>query len=534
MKDEFGGEIIATAGGQAPKVDEFGSPIIQAAKATPDPSMVQQLGNALKSGGKMALSAMDYISHIGQPQWAKDLVQSIATDPKNAPQNPQQVAQKPSFLEAMGSVMPGQGMPTPPAGMDMRPLAATGVDQATSPSTYLSAGLSGLSKIPALARLAQAAGTVPGSAATAIGSKLTHIPGEALAEASTAAGRAGLKAAAEGAGPAGSKLADDLSAFSKNMPEKQIVDQALKQSGKVNIQTAINALEKAKADIPTSSGIIGPEGNAAIKKIDDMIARLKVNKTGPAAPGQAFKQNFNADEYRQIRQIIDEGVNWNEPGAKIYSDAAMKARTAMKNALIQAAPPEYANAMKSWHDKLDLASEMKSLIGKEEGARQDIRAGSFLKQTANEPANGPRRQLLDQFDKASGGTHLADSDLRKLAAEFGPTGKPSFMPRVSPFQGIGEAGAGAALATYGHPILGPIAATTGIAGSAPGVAVRAIQAANTIPAITSALGKNASFALAAAQRLAAARSQNEADFYSTKLKNFGLNEDQIKTLAQGK
>ncbi len=448
------------------------------------------VGGLAKSAGLGALKGIDWLSHLGQPQAAKDLVQAIANDPRNAPQNPEQVGKKPSFLEAMGSVMPGQGMPTLPAGADVRPAAAAAVDMATSPSTYVAPALGYLSKIPAVAAALARAGKLPEMAATGIGEKLTHIPGEALSEASTASGRAGLATAAQGAGPAGAKLADAVSDFTKDMPEKAIVNKALQGANKVSIQPAIDALKKAKADIPTASGIQGPEGDAAIKKIDDMVARLKVNKAGPAAPGQAFKQNFDADEYRQIRQIIDEGVNWNEPGAKLYSEAAMKARTAMKDALIKAAPPEYADAMKSWHDKLDLVSELKSLIGKEEGARQDIRAGSFLKQTAKEPEGGPRRALLAQFDAASGGKHLEESDLRKLAEEFGPEGKPSWMPRVSPFQGIGEAGAGAALATYGHPILGPIAAATGIAGSSPAVAARAIQASRIPPYLLRAMAQH--------------------------------------------
>lgn len=527
MKDEFGGEIVTIA--RAPTVDEFGSPITQA--APPDPSMVQQIGNALKSGGSAALKAMDVISHLGQPQWAKDLVQSIATDPKNAPPNPQQVAQKPSFLEAMGSVMPGQGMPTPPAGMDMRPLAAAGVDQATSPSTYLSAGLSGLSKIPALAKLAQAAGRVPGAAATAIGSKLTHIPGEALAEASTAAGRAGLADAAKAAPMAGEQLADHIGKLGGTPQEIAVTKSAVKQMGPIDLQPAIDAMEKAK--IQPQAGVLLPEDAAANAKIQAKIDALKQSNG-----------RVSGVEAKALNERIGKKVSFDDPHAEVVNAAGAAGYKALAKELEAAATragrADYAPAMKSMSGKFDLQSELQDMIGKEEGARQDVRAANFLQSVWKTDAKGnplpgavTKQNLLAKLDKTTGSDWLAQSKKLSLAKEFGPTGTPSLTPKVSPFQALGEAASGAALAHYGHPAIAAAAFAGGVAGSSPALAVRAIQAANTLPAITSALGRNASVALAAAQRLAAARSQNEADFYSTKLQNFGLNQDQIKTLSQG-
>lgn len=447
-------------------MDEFGGEIVHDSQS----SVLNKVGNVLKSAGLGALKFVDWASHLGQPQVAKDLVQAIATDTKSAPQNPEQAGRKPGFLESMGQVMPGQGIPTMPPGLDIRPAASTAVDMATSPSTYLSLGLSGVSKIPWMASMLSKAGKAPEMAAAALGSKLTHIPGEALSEASTAAGRAGMATAAQGAGGAGSKLADALANFEKTMPERAIVDKALKAAGPIEMQSAIDALETAKSGIPTKSGITSQSGDLVISKIEDMIGRLK--KGGP---------KLDAEEYRKVRQLLDEDIDWNQTWAKPYSEALAKARTAMKNEMISATPPEYADAMKSWHDKIDLADEMKSLMGKEEGARQDIRAGSFLNQTAKEAKGGPRRALLERFDQAAGSKFLDEGELRKLALEFGPEGAPSWMPQQHPVTMMGEAAAAAGLGHFsGHPALAALAPFA-VAGSSPALAARAINASRLPP-----------------------------------------------------
>jgi hypothetical protein len=362
------------------------------------------------------------------------------------------------------------------------------------PSTW--AG--GVGEIPAVKNAVTAASDMAraGSvkSAAAIGEKLTNgIPAQALEVASTGPGRASLAASAANAGPAGSNLADAVANFTKKMPEEAIVNQALAKTGKIDIQPAIDAFEKAKLDIPTKSGITGPQGDAALKAINDMISRLKTSKSGQALGG-----TFDADEYRQIRQIIDEGIDFDQPGYKAYSDAAMKARTAMKDALIKAAPPEYADAMKSWHDKLNLVDEIKSRIGQEEGVGQDIRAGSFLNQVANEAEGGPRRKLLQQFDEAGGHQFLKDSDTRKLALKFGEKGVPSWMPKITPVQGMSEAAGAAGLGYFGHPVLSGILGSAAVAGSMPAVAARAINAARLPPWLLAQAAKYGPAASAAA------------------------------------
>lgn len=375
-----------------------------------------------------------------------------------------------------GAVMPKEAQKAVVAGAGQ---------MASDPLSYAGA----VSKIPMLAdALSHGAEAVP-SVTASIGEKLTHVPAEALTEASTASGRAELQQAAQGIGKSGSDLADAVSSFSKNTPQKQIVDQALEKTPAINLQPAIDALQTAKDNIPTSSGIKMGADQAAMDKIQETIDNLKVNKSGSAQPGQAFKQNFDADEYRQIRGKLDDLVDWNQPWAKPVSEAVLQARTAMKNSLLAAAPPEYADAMKDWHDQIDLTDELKDFIGKSEGARQDVRAGSFLKQAAAEPDGGPRQALLAKFDAANGTDFLGQAKKAAMATGTGfKNGVPQLMPNISPMTGLSEAGAGAGFGAMAHhPVFGSLIGAGAVAGSSPAVAARAVALSKLPPAIAAFL-----------------------------------------------
>ncbi len=610
-------------------------------------SILKKTGEVLKKGGLAALHALDWVSHIGQPQAAKDLVQRIQSSPADAPQNPQQAAQVPSWAEAMGSVMPGQAMPTLPPGADYRPAVAATVDAATSPMTYATLGISAASKVPVLAAAMRAAGRAPEAGATALASKLTRIPGEALSAASTPTGRAGLAAAAQGAGGRGARLADALVNFEKNMPEAAVVEDAIAKMPKVSLENTIDVLRASK--VPEREGVrLLPHEIAANKKIDTYIESLlgdnpsaaqvaaadlaggatqagksaaeksaragalrsaaenegayaksgsktasdqigtaerlaskqqgergfyswenpetvanakvaaeraqesAITADARAAAGSIAKEDAEAAQhvadlaakrhaiadaayqlsqgksleevgaslikshglkgealkdalaaarerssvkvapvnhdispqsFRAIRKGLDVNIDFSDESAGIVNKALKSARLQMKNDLLaSASSQEYADAMKAWSDKLDLAQEVKSLIGKEEGARQDIRASSMLKTAAKEAKGGPRRALLERFDKAAGQKFLEEADIEKQALEFGPEGRPSWMPNVSPLTGLGELAAGAGFGHYsGHPLLAALASAGAVAGSSPAIAARGLIPASRIP-----------------------------------------------------
>lgn len=277
-------------------------------------------------------------------------------------------------------------------------------------------------------RILKAFGRGGQKAGIAMGAKSTGASRKAVEEASTKSGRIGQEFAHASRGTHGERFADDLDNLEMNLPEKAEIDLALKSTPKVSLQPVIEALEGAKNKIPVE-GIVSEAGEKAIAKIDDMISRLKVTKAGTRAEqGQAFRNNFSGESYRRIRQILDEGIDWREPWANLYSSALKDARGAAKNELIKSAPPSYAPAMKKWHEKIELGEEMKAMIGKEDGARQDIRAGAFLNQAAKSAPGSPQRKLLKKFEEYTGTKHTDEAEKAMRAREFGPEGKPEFTP----------------------------------------------------------------------------------------------------------
>lgn len=286
--------------------------------------------------------------------------------------------------------------------------------------------------------------------AAVVGSAATGKTVKALKTASTKEGGKAIIEAGKDAGSAGIKFADRLASFEKNLPERGQVEAALKVAKPLDIRPVIDVLEKAKSEIPTKSGFTTGARDAAISKIDGLIERLKVNKGGKAKPGQAFKTKFDAEEYRQIRQILDEDIDFSEPWAKPFGDALYQARTEMKNALIDASPKEYAKAMESWHKKLDVIGEIKKKIGKAQGVTQEERAGGVLRKAAGEEPGSegsPLRNLVSEFDQAAGTENLSQADLAEMADEFtkrgeggkilnpNQIGKPSKVPNVYALSG---------------------------------------------------------------------------------------------------
>ncbi len=151
------------------------------------------------------------------------------------------------------------------------------------------------------------------------------------------------------------------------------------------------------------------------------------NKVG----NNSFTPNFtmSARDYKRLREALDRDIDFDTPEGQALDNALKGPRALMKDELTKAVPGEYADLMKTWAEKLSVKDEIKDLIGKHEGARQDIRATNFLKAAIKEGPGGPRYELLKKFEKSAGGNFADEAKNAALGFEFGPDGIPPWFPK---------------------------------------------------------------------------------------------------------
>ncbi len=211
------------------------------------------------------------------------------------------------------------------------------------------------------------------------------------------------------------KMVDNLDDY---LPEKQIVDQALKVMPSVNVANTIRILEGTK-----TGGVLSSSRNTNTKIagiIDDLKAAADADGNIPA---QAF---------REIRKEIDSeaGDAFGKESNK-YITALKMARHQMADDLTQTAKAsgneEYASAMASMANKLRKADDLKSFLGKSAQTREQ-RAESFVS-TLFGKNKDERRKAVEAMGEIFGQDFLQESKLAHLAAELGDGGKPSILPR---------------------------------------------------------------------------------------------------------
>ncbi len=160
--------------------------------------------------------------------------------------------------------------------------------------------------------------------------------------------------------------------------------------------------------------------------------RVVLEKGRNTVGNNSFTANFEmpARDYKRLREALDRDIDFDTPEGQALDRALKGPRSVMKDQLIAHVPGDYLGTMQKWADKLSVRDELKDLIGKHEGARQDIRATNFLKAAAKEGPGGPRYELLKRFEKEAGGGGFADeAHNANLGFEFSPEGVPPLLPK---------------------------------------------------------------------------------------------------------
>ena len=331
------------------------------------------------------------------------------------------------------------------------------------------------------------AGKAIGSGLKAIGTKgnqmlgrlaqeLSGVSEEALRKVGTGFGKGAkeLKAAAGTQKQIGEKLLDALDNFDQYLPEKQIIDDAVKNMPPVNVTNTLKTLEDAK-----TTGML-----SGTKKINEEIEQLVNEISGLANQDGTIPAEMFIELRREIDDIIGDqfGKSTNK-----YILAAKKARYQMAQDLVDAAKSsgndEYVTAMKSFSDKLKLVDDLKGYVGKSAQVR-DRRIEQFIS-TLFGKNKSDRQRVVDGLGKIFGEDFLQESKLASLAAELGETGTAGLLPR----QFTGRSVLGPALAGGSFSAgLGP-AALVPLALSSPRGAAMSLAGADALGKGLSATGR---------------------------------------------
>lgn len=318
-----------------------------------------------------------------------------------------------------------------------------------------------------IGKIAKGASKIGNKTLGRLASELSGVSEETLRKVGTGFGKGAkeLKNAAGSQKQIGEKLLDALDNFDQYLPEKQIVDDAIKNIPDVNISNTINKLNSSKA-----TGHL--KGTQQInKEIDDLVGEL----SSIADPNG----NIPAQKFIEVRREIDDiiGDQFGKSTDK-FIGAAKQARYQMAQDLIEAAKQsgneEYVSAMKSFSDKLKLADELKGYVGKSSQVR-DKRIESFIS-TLFGKNKSDRQRVVQGLGEIFGKDFLNESKLASMAAELGDEGVAGLLPR----QFTGRSALGAALSVGGAGIgLGP-ASVIPAALSSPRIAAGSLATSDVI------------------------------------------------------
>ncbi len=158
-----------------------------------------------------------------------------------------------------------------------------------------------------VAKMTQEAAKIPGEVARTVGNVTTGISKEALSKGATDAGRTAMRTAAEAQPSSGARFTEGLKNFSRSMPEKHQVNEALNKAGDIDIRPVLEAFEKSK--IPT----MGPMHSATpgIIKTNNAIENYARAIRGDLpTPAQIAEMDFGGNLAKANAAIADPKSVW--------------------------------------------------------------------------------------------------------------------------------------------------------------------------------------------------------------------------------
>lgn len=270
---------------------------------------------------------------------------------------------------------------------------------------------------------AQKISNLPNKAAGKLAQELSSVSEEALRMATTKEGRAALKANAGKEYEIGQRLVNMLDNPKEFAPNKELIDNALKGMGDVNITPVIKALEDAKISRP--SGKMWAHEKVANDAIQQDINDLLGKNKSTVLPAQEA-----LDLRRGMDDVIDH--NGNQKQLDIVNKAKLKARKAMKEVLESKAAEtgnhEYVQGMSELHKQFEARDRLMRFLGKNKAAQED-RAESFISNMWGKNRKN-RQKVMQDIGEAFGKDFLEESKLANLASQLGPEGEATWFSRA--------------------------------------------------------------------------------------------------------
>ncbi len=309
--------------------------------------------------GRVLAAGLDEFSHFLQPQKAKDFVKDIEN-----------------------THVPG-GLNVP---------AAMVADVVTSPMSY----------IGGLGSLLKKGGEKLVPATTKLFSMASRVSPEALTEASTAAGRQGLKDVAEKADDMGPSLSKTFQDFEKNQPEHAQVEKILTESKPVDIRGTLKAFDEAKSKSFGPMGANTPGRIALNEKIEGY--KRAISGSLPSEE-EIAKMDFagNLDKAREA--LADPQSKWG-----VLKDISDKAKDAAKKSV--------STANKAGENLAQSTGKVSDIRGKT-ATGEAVETGDLIQALDNAKADAEAAQVAydDAQAKVAVG-QLTAQDAAKAKAEL--------------------------------------------------------------------------------------------------------------------
>lgn len=258
----------------------------------------------------------------------------------------------------------------------------------------------------------------------------------------------------------------------------------------LHVADAANEVSQGKPLEDVARGLVdryGLEGNQLSQVLNKGRQFVANNSFTPAA----ISPKVSALDFKRLREALDKDIDFNDPGYQSLKGALKIPRTQMKDALIGAAGPEYAQNMRDWSQKIDDFNELNNRLGKAPSLRLN-RADLLLKNSHREG----NADLLSRIDQHTGRGFAEQGRLMRLAEEFTDkakggnvlnpekAGMPSWRPRGGmPFASMTAGGIGSMLHAIGLPpeLIAALDAAA-VASTTPAFAAKvAIPAARHLP-----------------------------------------------------
>jgi len=254
-------------------------------------------------------------------------------------------------------------------------------------------------------KYARGAGKLLEHGATRMGSGITGKSVEALKTASTGSGRQALHTAAAGEGDLARALVEAADNPAKFMPEGKRVTEALGKAQAIDIRPTLAAFDEAMPPLrgPMEASTPGQLG------VREKLQAYKTALQGKADKGYLIP----AADFKKLREALDQDIDFNAPDYASIKGALKKPRDQMRQALVEAAGPEYAEDMAAWAKKIDAFEELNHRLGKVPSNRLN-RAETILRS----PQKEGNQDLIAAIDEITGGSFSPQSKTARLASEF--------------------------------------------------------------------------------------------------------------------